>query len=258
MVNTSIKGLRSIAKSALVGIAAFFSTGALAADDWDFNATFYGWLPGLGTTVETPVGQLETALDFRDIFENLDIAAFSALEARKGRIAFVGDVIFTDLGAGVETPFGAAFSKGEVDSQTLLISGYAMFALVEQSNFRIEAGGGLRYNAVNVEARLDGTGGVSDVSVRRNEGWFDPIIAARAKMDFSEKWFGSIFADVGGFGIGDAADLTWQAFAGGGYRINDTWSVVGGYRHLEIDRDFTGVDISLQISGPVVGVQAAF
>ena len=43
-----------------------------------------------------------------------------------------------------------------------------------------------------------------------------------------------------------------------GYRFNETWSMQAGYRHLSIDRTFDRADVTLEVSGPIIGVQASF
>ena len=89
-------------------------------------------------------------------------------------------------------------------------------------------------------------------------GWTDAVIAARVSRQFNDNWYGFAYADVGGFGIGDSSDLTWQAFAGAGYRFSETWSVAGGYRNLTIEREFGPLDVTSDVSGPFLGFQARF
>ena len=64
--------------------------------------------------------------------------------------------------------------------------------------------------------------------------------------------------DVGGFGIGDSSDLSWQAFGAVGYRFNETWSAELGYRYLSIEREIDNSHVTLDMYGPVLGVTARF
>ncbi len=231
---------------------------ALAESDWDYTATLYGWFPGVSTTVETPVGEIEGEVDFDEVLETLDIAFLGAFEARKGKLSLVGDFQFFDISTEAETPSGTLFSDADVESQMILFSAYAAFALVDDADTRFEVGGGVRFADADIDTQLLGQGAVPDAAFSADGSWADLLIASRIFHRFSTRWHGVAYGDVGGFGIGDSSDLTWQASAGLGYRFNETWSAVGGYRHLSVERGFDRVDVTADVSGPFLGVQASF
>lgn len=241
----------------LAAMAVVAPGSAAAQSDWDYTATLYGWFPGVSTTVETPVGEVETEVDFDEIFDTLDIAFLGALEARKGRFSLVADLQYFDVGVEAEPPTGMLFSAAEVDSQMVLVGAYAAYSLVETEDLRFDVSAGLRYVDATIETHLVGAG-APDATFSRDGGWADVLVAARVSRQFNDRWHGVAYADVGGFGIGDSSDLTWQAFAGGGYRFNETWSAVGGYRHLTIERGFDNFDVMVDVSGPFLGFQASF
>ena len=54
------------------------------------------------------------------------------------------------------------------------------------------------------------------------------IVGLKGRYGQNEKWFIPFHFDVG---TGEV-DLTWQAYAGVGYKY-DNWDVVAGYRYLE-------------------------
>lgn len=232
---------------------------ATAADGkWDYSGTLYGWFPGVSTTVETPVGEVESEVGFDEILDTLDIAFLGALEARKGRISLVGDLQYFDVGVEAEPPKGMLFSDAEVDSKMVLLSAYATYALVDREDLRFDIGGGLRYVDATIDTHLNGIGMVPDAAFSRDGGWTDGLVAARVTRRFNDRWYGVAYGDVGGFGIGDSSELTWQVFVGSGYRFNQTWSAVGGYRHLSIERNFNKFDVTAGVSGPFLGFQASF
>ncbi|HAH10730.1 MAG TPA: hypothetical protein DCL54_03525 [Alphaproteobacteria bacterium] len=233
------------------------SGSASAESDWHYTATLYGWFPGVSTTVETPMGVVESEASFDEILETLDLALFGAFEARNGRFSLIADLQFIDVGAEAEPPSGM-FSEAEVDSQLVVFSAYATYALVDTPDLRFDVGAGLRYIDATIDTHLVGVAPTPNASFSRNGGWADALIAARISKQFDERWYGVAYADVGGFGIGDSSDLTWQAFVGAGYRFNETWSAVGGYRHLSVERTFGNFDVTADVSGPFLGFQAAF
>lgn len=238
---------------------------AVAQDGWEYTASLTGWFSGVANTVDTPVGEIETELDFEEVLDLLDVAFFGSLEARHGRWSLVADAIYVDLSTGIDSTSGAPdalsslFTGGEVSTQTTLVSAYASYAVVDDSTLRFDVGGGVRYNDVAVDTRLVGEDPVAPVSFDNSDSWADLLIAARVSRDFSDRWYGVGYVDGGGFGLGgDSSDLTWQALGGVGFRFNDRWSTLGGYRYLSIDRALDRVDIVAEVSGPFLGVQASF
>lgn len=227
------------------------------APDWEVTASLSGWFSGLGSTVETRFGEVDAELDFADVWERLDMAFFGSLEARTGSWALITDLIFTDLSSEEDTPFGLAFRSAEVEAQLTLVSAYAAYSVMDTADLRLDLGGGFRYNDAGIDVVLAGNAAPS-TSLSFSDRWLDPLIGARLHLDFSQDWFGTTFADIGGFGVHDAADLTWQGYAGIGYRVSEVWALQAGYRHLSIRRDFDGRDITLELGGPMLGVQASF
>ncbi len=246
----------SVTATLIAGLAS--PAPALSQDGWEYTATAYGWFAGLSGTVETPIGDVETEVDFGDILESLDIAFLGAFEARKNRLSLIADVQYFDLSSDVDVPTGALFSGGETDSQTVLLSAYATYALVDNDNMRFDVGGGLRYTYADIDVDLVGQAPVADQSVSVDGDYVDLLIAARLTRNFTDRLYGLAFADVGGFGIEDSSDLTWQAAGAVGYRFNEKWSVLGGYRHLSIHREFGPTDTTTEVSGPFLGFQASF
>ena len=226
--------LKHLLATSAVSAAVASSGPAAAEDNWDFTTTAYGWFAGLSGTVETPLGDIETDVDFGDILESLDIAFLGAFEARNNRVSLIADLQYFDLTSDVDVPTGALFSGGETDTQTVLFSAYAAYALIDTGNMRFDFGGGLRYTYAEIDVDLFGQDETSDVAVSVDGDYVDLLFAARLSGNFTDRLYGLAFADVGGFGIEDSSDLTWQTAGAIGYRFNEKWSVLGGYRHLSI------------------------
>ena len=73
---------------------------------------------------------------------------------------------------------------------------------------------------------------------------------------FNERWSANAVLDVGGFD--GENNSTWQALASVNYAINDRWSVRGGWRYLDIQKEISGLDFETELSGPIIGVGFRF
>ena len=248
-------GRRSLGTGAFALVAAAASLpGAAVAEEWRYNATLYGWLTSLSATVGTPLGTVEVEQSFSDVFDQLDYAVFGTFEARRGTWGLIGDLAHANLSRTESFLPTAPFGAARIDTRLTALSGYAVYRIVETGTVGVDVGAGLRYYDLSLRMGLTGP----SLDIRRTDSWADPIIGARAVWDIGDGWRGAIALDAGGFGIGNASDLSWQAVAELEYGFSDRWSVLFGYRHLSIDRPIDGREMKLELSGPLIGVRARF
>ncbi len=97
-----------------------------------------------------------------------------------------------------------------------------------------------------VDVALNAAAAANDRSASLGERWVDPVLGLRLRAPVSEARFVDGYADMGGFGIDDASDPSWQVFGGPGYRF------------LSIEKDIGGGDTRLKLYGPLLGVTARF
>lgn len=223
--------------------------------NWEYSATMYGWLTSLSSTVGTPIGNVKTDADFSDVLDSLDMAFMGTFEARNNRWSLIGDLIYSDLSSKNGTP-GPVFTSAEVETSMTLLSGYAAYSVLESADAKVDIAGGLRWYDVDIGVGL--TGGPVPGNSSLGDSWVDPVVAARLTVPLSENWFAMGLIDVGGFGIGEASDLSWQVLASFGYNFSDTWSARFGYRYLSIEKEFGGSDVNLELYGPIIGITARF
>lgn len=227
---------------------------ALAEPDWKHTATFYGWLPGITTAVDTPLGEVEAEVAFTDIRDKLDFAFLAALEARNRRWALVGDLQYFDLGADASTNSGL-INTVNIDSQITVLGGYALYDVSGGSDTRVELGGGLRVYDAKFDTVISGA---MPLSLSTHGRWADAVLSARVTHAFGEDRLGVAYLDVGGFGLGTSSDLTVQTYVAAGDRLKSGWSAVAGYRPLMFERDFDGRTAKSDTGGPFIGVQKQF
>jgi opacity protein-like surface antigen len=253
-VRSKVRMKKRIMTASLAAIALPLSA---QAQSWEYSASIYLWTSALDTTVETPRFTVETELSFGDILDKLDFAAFAKFEARNGPWVLIGDLNYTDLGTTLGTP-GPIISGAEVDTALTILSGFGGYAVIDRPDLRLEVGGGLRYYNLDLDTRIIGNIAPGGRSFGTSESWVDPIVGVAVRAPLSERWFARGFADVGGFGIGDASELSWQVYAGGGYVINETWAVEFGYRHLSLEKELDNLTLEMDQSGPLIGLNARF
>jgi hypothetical protein len=110
---------------ALAFAAAAAAPMTAAAQSWDYAASLYLWMSGIDTSVETPLGTVETELSFGDILEDLDFAFFGTFTAINGPWVVIGDINYSALTSGRASPFGVVFSDVEVETQLTIASAFA-------------------------------------------------------------------------------------------------------------------------------------
>lgn len=237
-----------------VAVALVLAASAASAQDWQFSGAIYGWGPDTDVAVATPFGEVSGELSFADAWEALDLAFMGVVTAQRGRLSFILDTVFLKLADDRATPGVLGFSGADLSSDIRIINAYVAWELFASGNGRLDAVAGARF--YNTESSVTLTGGPGPAGVTVSDDWIDPILGVRYRADFGAKWYGTLFADAGGFGTG--SEFTWQGAALLGYRFTDSFSIEGGYRVLQSDRVEANGDIDIKMSGPVIGARWTF
>jgi len=222
---------------------------------WTFAVSPYLWAPGVSSAIDTRFGELSTDASIGDVVSSTNFALMGLFEARNGRWGLIADLVYSDLSERNDTPFGVLFSQARVDTRLTLASVYSAYRVYETPQVAVDVLGGARSVSMDIEVSLS-PGALPGQSFGLSEDWVDPLIGGRVRVDFADQWFGTVFADVGGFD-GDS-DSSWQAVAILGYQFNDRWSLQGGWRQLSIDKEIEGRDTSIDLGGPLLGFTARF
>ena len=226
-----------------------------AAEGWTFGVTPYVWVPGFSTSVGTSRGTVDVDTSSSDALSDLDMAFMGAFEARKGRWGLILDLLYTDLSSSEPTPLGRAWSKANVDTKTTAFSVYAAYRVLENEKGFVDVLAGGRFFSLDVDLKLT-PGRARGRSYDLSADWGDPLIGARGRYDFNDKWYATASADMGGFDSG--SDSSWQAIGTLGYQFNEKWSAHGGWRHLAIEKEIDGLDVEVDLSGPILGFTYRF
>ena len=240
-MKTSLK--TGMATGAVLAILAGTALGQ--GERWEWLITPYAFLPSLDVD-STIAGQTVNAdLSFEDVWDTFDVKAFAARgEGWKGDWGFVLDGSWTDL----NTEAGPA----DIAIEQFFLDGLAGWRQVQEGGGMVpktwNLTGGLRYNSLKQEVTLPpGTLGGT-------EQWLDLMLGARGFWELSEKWAFILRGDIGGFGIGDSADLTASATGGFAWKFASQWSLDAGYRYYYLDYEPTRSDGAFGFDGTEQGL----
>lgn len=92
-----------------------------------------------------------------------------------------------------------------------------------------------------------------------NPSWFEPIIGMEIPIQY-KRWFFSSQLDVGGFAINN--HWSWDASLSATYRFTRLFALGAGWNFLNFNYDqdfeFKYLNLEIQLSGPVLGVEFHF
>ena len=238
---------------------------------WGFYVGPYGWLTGVAGTVVTDGEETGIDVPFKDFLENTNAGLQLYFEARRDRLFMAFDGTWANLGSEVE---GTLFDLDIEIRQRIydIRVGYEIYSteigdVINKSKFDWQRRGvidlfiGGRYfrtePVITIIPIIGEEREISGVDSR-----VDPFVGLRIGWDMSYRWMIAFRGDIGGFGIGDAAQFSWQASAKLGFRLSKRVAILAGYRILEYDTvvgegaDRNGTD--LRQEGPIIGAGIAF
>ncbi|MDC7741219.1 DUF481 domain-containing protein [Rhizobium binxianense] len=221
---------------------------------WTFTVAPYFWGAGIsGDIAQFGVPEVHVDADFGDILKNLDFAFMAAGEARHDRFSIFGDVIYTKLGADGDTRHGILADSIDVTSKMfsgLLGVGYSV---LEDQTGNLDIVGGIKVWSVDTDISFNG-GVFGGREASDSATWVDGVVGVRGNYFFTPEIYLTGWGLVGAGG----ADVDWDVALGLGYKFNDTFSAVAGYRALGVDYDNDGFVFDVVQQGPIVGVAIRF
>jgi hypothetical protein len=221
---------------------------------WTFAVSPYFWAAGLsGETSQFGLPVVKMDSSFSDIFKELDFAAMAIGEARYDRYSIFGDIIYSKISSGASTPRGILADSVDVSSETfagLLGAGYS---LLDGPSGHLDVVGGVRVWSVNTDISFDG-GILDGRSASDGATWVDGLVGIRANYYFTPEIYLTGWGLVGAGG----ADVDWDVAAALGYRFNDRYSMVAGYRALGVDYSDDGFLFDVVQQGPIFGLVMHF
>ena len=239
-----------------------------------FSVNVYGWLTdvsgesftdGQGTSFEIPFEELAN-------YVNAGFMGYAEVRWRRWSLAL--DSYVAELKG--DAPTGTRLLDARWTVDNLLLDVRLGYTVWERCLGYAHWGGCVAKRTIGVDALIGARYWKQDLGVElstpllpgrglplaSSEEWWDPYVGARLRWDVAKRWMVSLYGDVGGFGLGDASELTWQIQGGVGFRLTRQFHVFLGYRVLDLDRTTgsgaTKNGTTTSQHGPLLGAGIAF
>lgn len=239
--------------------------------DWEFQVAPYMWFISTSGDVTVKGQKSDLDLSFDDIWDELNIAAMLAFDARNGRWGFYGDIIYANLGdSDVEGPLGFVKIDPTIKLAWLTAGGFYRLgswglseaAAKKAPTVTMDVFAGARYTYLDIELDFKN---VPQPTASGDKHWVDPLVGSRVILDLTQRWAISLDGSIGGFGVG--SDFAWDAAGLIGYRFplfskENNAALFGGYRARYQDyTDGSGDDEfkwDVTLHGPILGMSIGF
>lgn len=230
-----------------------FAAASEGADSWKFDAALYGWLPNIN--IELPSGQ-KSKITQSDILDNLSMAFMGRGQVRKGRWSLATDLNYFKLSHNGDEPLrDSPLALRKVELQAAIVKPTIGYRFFESSDNWAEVYAGARY------LWLEATLGLKTLppappaqrQEAKSDTRWDALVGIRGAHALSPRWYVRYLADVGGGESDSVVDL----FAGVGYRF-EKLSVIAAWRYLDYDFGDDFPLNSMDVNGPLVGVEFSF
>jgi predicted porin len=223
------------------------------AEPWRSSVELYGPVPLRLDTTTTVVTQnnrsvtTEAVLNLGQVIDNLQWITAVRGSVEKGRWGVLTDLSYTKLGQedGATTPNGLLtgrasvnVSQGIYDLAVRYRFGEPEAAVGTAGQFSLIPYAGIRVidAQMDVAAQVD-LGNILSVQRQGNFGrtWAQPLLGTQASLFLSPRLRAFARADIGGFGLGGAKDLSGNAQVGLGYAVGNSTDLNISWRYFGLD-----------------------
>ena len=223
------------------------------AEPWRSSVELYGPVPLRLDTTTTVVTQnnrsvtTEAVLNLGQVLDNLQWITAVRGSVEKGRWGVLTDLNYTKLSQenGATTPNGLLtgrasvnVSQGIYDLAVRYRFGEPEAAVGTPGQFSLIPYAGIRVidAQMDVAAQVD-LGNILSVQRQGNFGrtWAQPLLGTQASLFLSPRLRAFARADIGGFGLGGAKDLSGNAQIGLGYAVGNSTDLNVSWRYFGLD-----------------------
>jgi hypothetical protein len=225
---------------------------ATAPSGWSFAIGPYVWASAVQLDVSFGPLMTGTEIGFVTLARHGRYGADAQMEARHGRFAITGDILYGAADISGSTEIASVMTSISGNAVTLLVDSAVSYAVLgsDAGPYALEARSGVRYQRNAIQGEV----GVAGFTVQTPEivdSGTDVVLGARGAMR-PTPWLQLAGAfDVGVVG---ASDSTWSATLDASLRVASWAQVSAGWRTLSMRR----TSVNIQLSGPRVALQLLF
>jgi hypothetical protein len=227
--------------------------------DWSLSFTPYALL----AAQSTDVGGQSIRQSFDDL-ASITNAGFQFVSTlRYKRLSLSVDGTFATLGT--DERQGPATIDLRVKQNIIDLSlGYVIYSTFSKDTDNIAKGW-------SIEGTLGAKSWVNDLTIdlsidfdqldepftrriNESQNWWDLMLGVRTNISLSNKVLLGARLSVGGFGLGNASDFSYDFVYLNVFKVLDYMTINAGFRNFNYQRSDDGVDTSVNVLGPLLGV----
>jgi hypothetical protein len=250
IISALVASSLAMAGGDIVPVEPVVETPIVEANPWKNEVYIYGWLPSISAS--TPLPNSPNEIEASDILDKLKMVFMGGYSGRNDTWSVFADYIYFKMG---DSKTRTLPDLGDIhvglDMDATLIHAGAGYNLIDTGDGLLDLAVGVRYLDLGVDFRYDGV--LINRTAEPSKDFTDFFVGVRGVKNINKNWYIPYEADVG---TGDT-DLSWQLFAGVGYRY-DWGDVKLGYRYLEFDMEDDAIVQDLTLSGAALGVSIKF
>jgi len=213
--------------------------------DWRFSVQPYFFLSGVAGSVTADPLTFPINSNFSDLLDNVQISAFLAFVAERGRWGTYADIQYVSLkgeGAGDRLP-------ASLELDNLIAEADLTLRPTNAPTLKFLAG--MRVYSIDQTLTIG-----EQEPLTANVTVYDPIVGAVGTWDLSRAWGFFVRGDIGGFGV--SSEFTYQMMVQFLWRVSDTIGIPMGYRVLGYQINSGDVVTDTRMAGLVLGLHIRF
>lgn len=215
-----------------------------ATNNWSLTIAPYAWMPSMSGDIAYGRLQVHVDTDFSQILDNLDFAGMAVAEARYDRFALFSDLLYMKMSKDAKLPLGFEVDLG---TEILQWTPAAAYSVIQTDRGNLDIMAGARFWSVETDF------GVNDsyigIERQHTERWVDAIVGVKGQYSVTDSFFVSGWAMAGTGG----SKSTWDLLGAVGYKVNDRFSAMAGYRAEGVDYQNGPFVFDAVIQGPILG-----
>ncbi|WP_430815636.1 hypothetical protein [Carboxylicivirga sp. RSCT41] len=229
--------------------------------DWQFVISPYAWLAGNATDV----GGESLRQSFNDLSSLTNFGFQMTSSVRYKRYIISLDWTYAHLATGM----GGDLLTVDANVHQWIVDpkiGYFIYNKVDYkeeaviAGWSLEANIGAKYWSNNIEVDYALHSDILPIegSINEKQDWWDIMLGAKARFILSKSVLLSVAGDIGGFGLGNSSDLSYDFTYANSFKVSRLILVTAGYRSFKYKRtDGSGenkLKTKVNAYGPFLGV----